>query len=121
MSQPQTTSPADELRAAAALIRARVQWATPGPWCAYTDEVCTDWHSDSADYKAVGSDIQVAAGTSGTSDHIALWHPGVTLAVAAWLEAEADALDRVLMYAEVQGSVVRAALTVARLVLGTAS
>lgn len=95
MTDPKTTAtPAQELRAAASKIRDAKHWATPAPWVAYTDEVCTDWHPDSAEYKELGRDIDVARDTGpGNVAHIALWHPGIAELVAEWLDAVAVMWD----------------------------
>ena len=82
---------ADLLRRAAALMRDRAEAATPGPW--RHDEMQAtrrDGH-----YFAVNDgstelliDRGFDAGPNGA--HAASWHPAVALAVADWLECQAD-------------------------------
>jgi hypothetical protein len=86
----QNLTPAQELRAAASKIRDTARLAVPGPWCAYLEEVGTDWHPDSDEYKLLGRDAEVAKQVGPlTAEHIALWHPGVAMLVAGWLWAVA--------------------------------
>jgi hypothetical protein len=90
----ETMTPAQELRAAAAKIRDAKHWASPGPWVAYTDEVCTDWHPSSEAYRQINRDIDVAHDTGpGNAAHIALWHPGVAELVAVILDAGAGVAE----------------------------
>jgi hypothetical protein len=71
------------LRRAASLMRERAEAADPSPW----DAECPD---------VVGaSDEWIVYASNGDHErsipHIASWHPAVALAVADWLEAEAEA------------------------------
>lgn len=125
---PATAHPADLLRAAAKLLReeaARAHRASPSPW-AVTDEhvVCC------ADGMIVAdrSDTDHPA-ERGDLPYIALVHPGVGLALAAWLEREAEiwqVIDDAAAHPEETGLKVTVgasthaeALAVARQLLGT--
>ena len=85
---------AEALRRAAALIRERAEAATPAPWLAFTAKkgggyvhgVTTGLDEDYESDLFVGS-------TRGDAIHIASWHPAVALAVAEWLDAEAENPD----------------------------
>ena len=82
---------AQTLRDAAKVLRERAENATPGPW--YVDEV-----GDIGDKSAVlevarwrGYTNTVNLGEDRpTADYIATVHPGVGLALADWLDAEAE-------------------------------
>ena len=88
----------ETLRKAAALMRERAEAATPGPWVyAYesvTVEVdgCTcgtqggPWGHESG----CGLELPHVEASAPDAEHIASWHPAVALAVADWLDAEAD-------------------------------
>lgn len=94
---------AELLREAASLIRERALVATPGPWSEYV--------LGSEGYDVRGPDqllptsriprrVRVARCgyeawevDKANAEHIAAWHPAVALAVADWLEAEADGVD----------------------------
>lgn len=95
MIDPKTTaSPAQELRAAASKIREAFKYASPGPWMAYTDEVCTDWDPSSEAYQQINRDVDVAKRTGpGNAEHIALWHPGIAELVAEVIEAVASVAE----------------------------
>lgn len=87
------------LREAAAKMRERAEAATPGPWI-WNSSMDDDLHADAAGW--VGHDrtgdgfqeyvCSTANHPDGFGDgvHIASWHPAIALAVADWLEAEAD-------------------------------
>jgi hypothetical protein len=96
----------EEICQAAALMRQRAQAATPGPWL---------WDGGAYDgSRGVGcvwtTAPSVLGGTIATADmndlyprsgyspqgdmkHIASWHPVVALAVADWLDHEADRIE----------------------------
>ncbi|WP_329390140.1 hypothetical protein [Streptomyces sp. NBC_01716] len=80
-----TTSPADELRTAAALLRARATTATPSPWT-QTGIGDFGWYIDGPGIETADSDQGRA-----DADYIALMHPGVGAALADWLDRMADA------------------------------
>lgn len=112
---------ADLLRRAAAKVREVAEAATPGPWFVDADD-------DRGVYTAprpTATSEDVLYGPynhAGNDIHAALWHPGVALAIADWLDAEADE-------SEVLGSpdapnvtpAGTAAYTLARLLLGESS
>lgn len=91
-------TPAEELRAAAKLMRERAEAATPGPW----HPASRVWEQET--FAAVlgpegdGDHPRtwlMATGTNPVSreanaSHAASWHPGVALAVADWLARFAD-------------------------------
>lgn len=98
-----TTSAADELRAAAALLREAASHATPGPWRTHdthlgsagghTATVLTD-RSDINDTELVAwlptmshEPWDEARNAWRNAGWMALMHPGVGLAVARWLES----------------------------------
>ncbi len=93
-------TPVETLREAARLMRERAQSATPGPWQSFFGRVRRD-----------GTDLflTTTAGDYGDSPYVASWHPTVALAVADWLDDEAD-IGRIC--------VPRAAVIVARAYLG---
>lgn len=64
------------LREAAALMRERAEAATPGPW---TYEDAPNGFPPMVDKPHLSD-----------AEHIASWHPAVALAVADWLDAQAD-------------------------------
>ena len=70
------------LRAAATILHARADAATPGPW--------TD------DYGAVRAADQLLVAEAHTNDRqlIEVMHPDVARALAEWLTAEADEQER---------------------------
>jgi len=84
-------TPADELAAAAAKIRALASDATEGPWMA--EDPNQQW-GDDQDHRLVGGGKILA---TFSSDHngplnamyAAAMHPGVTLALADWLDSDA--------------------------------
>lgn len=89
---------ADELRAAAAKIRARAEEATEGPWRVDHPEYPEKIYGGSHEHIGViaGSRWCGEANVFDNNDdayHIALWHPGIALLVAAWLDQVADVDD----------------------------
>lgn len=96
-------TPAERLRAAAEVLRERANAASQGPW--YRDATLVD--SDTSrvlthnvvenlwDVAWVGAGAteppEREAQAADNADYIALMHPGVALAVADWLEGEANA------------------------------
>ncbi|SCK20295.1 hypothetical protein YUYDRAFT_02113 [Streptomyces sp. ScaeMP-e48] len=117
MPNPTPDSPADLLRAAAEKLReeaARAHRASPGPWAVTDEHVvrCAD-----------GMIVAERSGTNhpaerGDLPHIALMHPGVGLALAAWLESWSgvDLSEHGPMPEDAQH-----ALAVARQLLGTSA
>lgn len=105
-----TMSPAEELRAAAKRLRERAEAATAGPWTAQVmgsegylvsrvhgtirergrSRVgrfgCKDWDGDRAD-----------------AEYVASMHPPVALAVAEWLDRNAEACDGINITTEKSG------------------
>jgi hypothetical protein len=111
-------SDSDVLRQAAARMRERAEAATPGPWVGEfsgkTGPVVMDAESRNAlDHLAQCKHYRAQF----DAEHIASWHPAVALAVADWLEREADWWDQngADWYAAEQ------ALAVARAYLGEGS
>ena len=118
------------LREAARLMRERATAATPSPW------KVTDNRSIEAPSGFRGRVVaSVGAYESGwpstpDADHIASWHPAVALAVAAWLESEAELHAEILAAAvavqiaggrwrlRLDGSTLPEAVAVARSYLG---
>lgn len=84
---------AETLRRAAALMRERAGDSTPSPWRVVADP-------DGVEVSVIGgprdhylADVHEWSTGLGNPFHIASWHPAVALAVADWLDAEADAVD----------------------------
>jgi hypothetical protein len=77
-------SPAAELRQAASLIRERTALVPPSPWYSAVHDVTT--------YD--GLDVIASSGLTVRAQYIASWHPGVALAVADWLDAEAERAEQ---------------------------
>lgn len=76
-------SPAEELRRAARLMRERAEGADSGPWrWAEEGTPAVPW--------VLSPRGAVTAGYRFNVEHIASWHPGVALAVAALLETAAS-------------------------------
>lgn len=73
---------AEQLRASAQRLRELAGAAYPGPW--YFDE--------DGNLHDGGQDI-AAPYKQANGEYIAAMHPGVALALADWLDAEADGLD----------------------------
>ena len=81
---------ADTLRRAAALMRDRAEAATQGPWRRVRSGgmVVTDDAESTCNPPKV---LLVADRTrEPNTQHIASWHPAVALAVADWLDSEAN-------------------------------
>lgn len=76
---------AETLRRAAALMRERAEAATPGPWA-------TGRSSDDmpAFVRKPGWWVIASRTDDGDAHHIASWQPLVALAVAEWLDHEAE-------------------------------
>ena len=74
-----TIKAGDELRAAAKLMRERASLVPPPPWHLHRTQITTD----------DGANVIADSGLPERSRYVASWHPGVALAVAEWLEAEA--------------------------------
>ncbi|MFF0822508.1 hypothetical protein ACFYUR_19265 [Micromonospora haikouensis] len=117
----------EPLREAARMIRERAAAATPGPWQA-TDNLCID---APAGYRGrvVASVGAHEGGWPSTADaqHIASWNPIVALAVADWLDAEANLHDSAAQAGDevpegwslrILSSTLQQAVTVARAYLG---
>ena len=91
---------ADRLREAAKVLRERAEAATPGPWQHGEDWAAISADSDSVVHayyqrpcEACGNDIYDEASVAVSvmdAAYIATMHPGVGLALADWLDAEAD-------------------------------
>lgn len=87
-------NPAEELRAAAAKIRARAEDATEGPWRVDHPEYPEKIYGGSHEHIGVvaGSRWGGEANVFDNNDdayHIALWHPGIAELVARILDAAA--------------------------------
>ncbi|MEU1327212.1 hypothetical protein [Streptomyces microflavus] len=123
--------PAEELRAAAELLREASIDATEGPWTA--DHPAERW-GETKDALLVGKGKTLTTLDSQynghlNADYIALMHPGVGLALAAWLDREAEiwqVIDDASAHPEETGLKVTVgasthveALAVARQLLGT--
>jgi hypothetical protein len=94
-------SPAALLRQAAELIRQRTALVPPSPWYAALHDVTT--------YD--GLNVIASSGLTVRAQYVASWQPVVALAVADWLEAEADHADRL---SHVNAHLLAGALAVAR-------
>lgn len=108
------TTPTDELRAAAAKIRALAATATNGPWyqAGIGDE---GWTVASPNYFI--ADTEDSEKGRADADWIAALHPGVGKALADWLDDEARRIACASSPAG-QEIVGRRALAVARAILG---
>ncbi|MCX5336921.1 hypothetical protein [Streptomyces sp. NBC_00140] len=111
------TAPADEIRAAAEQLRKLAEAATDGPWISETSPVygfrvgtvnMRAWVAFTGDY----ADEPDESGPDAA--YIAAIHPGVGLALADWLDYEADLMGP---GSERRGRTTRA-LAVARAILG---
>lgn len=102
------TSPADELRTAATRLRSLATAATPGPW-EQTGIGDYGWAVHFG-HAAAGVETEDSDQGRADADYIATMHPGVGLALAAWLESEAEF--------GVNPGIDPAALTVARAITG---
>lgn len=118
-----TIKAADELRAAAKLMRERAEAATPGPWTtteAHGRDIADEGWSD-VRVRALGHDVAITYMTGvlegdpheDNAPYIAGMSPPVALAVADWLDRFADP---VYCYGPVEYA---AALNIARAYLGT--
>lgn len=110
-------TPADELRQAATKARKVAGRATAGPWFADIGAFAFVMAPDLPDGESVA---MVCDADAGNTEHLSLWHPAVALAVADWLDSEAEATE--WMRNEDPTYTVRnndEGLTVARLLLAT--
>lgn len=90
---------AELLRRAAALMRARAEAASPGPWSVnvehgrdYTDEAWSNTDVTADDGKSAAWYCDEQEGVE-NAEHIASWHPAVALAVAKALDDVAQAWE----------------------------
>lgn len=108
-------SPADELRRAAATIRARAETATPGPWG--VDDSFDTVYSDAR----AGRTVAHTYDSGPDSKHIVLWSPLAALAVASWLDFAATYAESGNEIPATRGQGLAQALDVARLISWSAS
>lgn len=80
---------AETLRAAARLMRERARAATGSPW----KSGLTGIYGGGDEFYIAKWDDDSGTPVVGDRMHIASWHPAVALAVADWLDAEAEAVD----------------------------
>ena len=80
---------AELLREAAAKMRELAEGATPGPW-EWDDKHYGIFPGPQVDGCCEGDGF---IHHSADAKHIAAWHPGVALAVADWLDREAELAD----------------------------
>ncbi|MBT2429415.1 hypothetical protein J7F02_28315 [Streptomyces sp. ISL-112] len=121
--------PADQLRAAAEKLREAAQAATPGPWRRHTasyPHLVLQGLVNVPPSEADGMiSTNLAVDEAADATHIALMHPGVGLALAAWLDVAADHARQGFMCCDDGpdrcSEVVTPALAVARQLLGTTS
>jgi hypothetical protein len=113
------TTPADELRAAARTLRALLAdpELTPDPWLSMDRGDRVLWDGEGAEDQPPVYVIDEPMSNGANADYIAVMHPGVGLAVADWLEAEARRLTATA-HPGWQEHVAPHALAVARAVLG---
>jgi hypothetical protein len=104
-------SAAEEIHEAAALMRERAVRAIPSPWHVDRHEDGRAWICETIDGDEIGT--LAMHGYPSTAEHIASWHPNVALAVADWLDCQADTTC--------DCGVDESALTLARTYLGRAS
>ena len=120
---------ADELRAAAKLMRERASVATSGPWTtteAHGRDIADEGWSD-VRVRALGRDVAVTYMTNilegdpheDNAPFIASMSPSVALAVADWLDNEAAATELVASEGPALGLPTAAAVQLARVYLGT--
>ena len=117
---------AEVLRKAAALMRERAEAASDGPWKRFgmAGVAGKDW--EVVDERRVececGEPVALlGCATNDDAEHIASWHPAVALAVADWLDAEAD-VDEVAREMGGRGHTEESqCVAVARAYLGSAS
>lgn len=107
---------AERLRAAATTLRERAGAATPGPWKTWAMDVLADpvGNSDLDDAIPVARGLMPDGQKPRThnTDFIAMMSPPVAVALADWLDAEANAVAAL-------GGSFRPALAVADAILGT--
>ncbi|MBT2379010.1 hypothetical protein J7E90_17050 [Streptomyces sp. ISL-111] len=130
MTTPPTPDhPADQLHAAATLLRQTATTAGGEPWAAdhFPEGTIVRPAANTHSLFRLAAHGNRAAGTPCVTPqvgtHIALLHPGVGLALAAWLDTEAAtwAGDEVHYPCSTQTCTFDAALAVARQLLGTTS
>jgi hypothetical protein len=78
-------SPAETLRAAASLMRERARLVPPSPWQPWVHDITAGGD---------GLNVVASSGLTVRAQYIASWHPAVALAVADWLDAEAEHAER---------------------------
>ncbi|MFD9223772.1 hypothetical protein ACFWDI_28165 [Streptomyces sp. NPDC060064] len=87
-----TPTPEQELRAAAAKLRGLATDATPGPW--WDERTKTAWGQapeiEVASSRGTIAELPESENGQSNALYIAVMHPGVGLALADWLDAEAD-------------------------------
>lgn len=103
-------SAAEELRAAARLMRERAEAAPAGPWYVYetTTHRCVGTNGVVRDRRNYKRKRQVGYATEATpefANHAASWHPAVALAVADWLEAEAASMQSMANFTSIAASI----------------
>ena len=107
-----------DIRRAAELMRRRAHDATPGPWEMHADQAAR-WSVRQVheyEHRPLADEFD-----PGDAKHIASWHPGVALAVADWLDHEAETATTIgTNYVDVEVAFGNA-LAVARAYLGGAS
>lgn len=86
------------LRRAAGLMRERAEAASVGPWKRFGMAGVAGKEWEIVDERRVececGEPVALlGCATNQDAEHIASWHPAVALAVADWLEVEADRID----------------------------
>jgi hypothetical protein len=82
---------AETLRSAATLMRERAQAAPQAPWSTRTFPASRSGvHLKSEMHMIVADGVNIAAADKSAIAHIAGMHPNVALAVADWLDAEAE-------------------------------
>jgi hypothetical protein len=91
-------TPAEELRAAAKLMREGAEAASPGPWhqlCMGSEgcSVINDGHLRERKHVSFSGRKEWKADHA-DAEYIASMHPLVALAVADWLDAEAERAER---------------------------
>ena|SRR5690606_5605766 len=108
---------ADRLREAAKVLRERAEAASEGPWWdirAGLPGTDAEWIVDSDPTFIASTHIDSDRGKSDAT-YIATMHPGVGLALADWLDADADLSDDMDMPCEDE------AVRLAGLILGSKS
>lgn len=126
---------ADLLRRAAKVLREHAENATPGPW------IAAEQTSDGQNFvgtvvKGTGPAVSIEVGShdgnwtldldrqTADATYLALMHPPVALALAHWLDAEAESASRFELDTGLSGAVVleaTGAVRVARAILREAS